>query len=303
MDHDLERTLALPLWMRDPQWRWKLALLLRADTSASIIPFRSDSSLYEAAGFFRSLCRQPLEHAYRKRHYPEMILAYAIWNGVSMMAPTRGGGGRGNWRGIIEAMILSGVEPADFSPALGVDLPADSVTLYRDVFFDVTSYLNSEPAIHVNVLGTSEQELHDRIGTHGNMEHNCLLKLFAYSWGPDALLSYFFSKSRGQNMAHTRWLRMLAGEILTRQTVRDALNSRSLYKKECLEIFKVALKNWEMPPESLSTVEDDIRRRFLHETVQLLSDTLSRADKFRAMDGMRRDEALKAATAVGFLHV
>jgi hypothetical protein len=293
MEHALERTLSLPLWMRDPQWRWKLALVLRADPSKSIVSFRQDTSLHEAAAFFKSLCQAPDNHVYRRRRFPDMCVAYAMWAGASMTS-LKGIQGTGRWRGIIESLILTGLPAGDFSAALGVPVSPRVVRLYHDVFFDVGSYLESSPAVHVNVLSAAEQKL-DPQGSMGPMEQNCLLRLFAYTWGAEALVSYFFSRNRGQNMAHSRWLRQLAGDILTRDVVCEAIGQRGAYRKECIDTWKLAQAHWQMPAETLGSVEDEIRKRFLHETVQLLGDRLSRADEMRAMRDISRTEAVDAA--------
>lgn len=287
--------------MRDPQWRWKLALALRADPSQSILSFRSDPALREAAEFYRSLCLRPDDHRYRREVHPAMTVAYAIWAGASLTSRS-GLAGHGRWRGIIEALLLAGMPFGDFSAALGVDLPARVVRAYHDVFFDVNSYLDSEPAVHVNVLSAAEQELRPGEAIR-SLERNCLLRLFAYTWGPEALLSFFFSRSRGQNLAHSRWLRMLAGDILTRDVVCEAIGQRGAYTDECVATWKLAQAHWQLPEDSMSSVEDELRSRFLHESVQLLGDTLSRADQLKAMRDMSREEALQEAARSGFIHI
>lgn len=301
MESALERTLSLPLWMRDPQWRWKLALNLRADPSQSIVALRRDRALHEAASFYQSLCRDPQGWAYRRRRFPDMVQAYGIWAGAGLTSRD-GVRAQGRWRGIIEAMLLTGMPFDQFSAALGVSLPAGVVRAYHDTFFDVSSYLSSEPAIYVNVLGAAEQELKPG-GEIGQLERNCLLRLFAYTWGAEELLSYFFSRARGQNMAHSRWMRILAGELLTRDVVYRAIGQRGAYTKECIDTWKLAQANWQLPQETLGSVEDEIRKRFLHETVALLSDTLSRADEIKAHRDVTRAEAMEAASLSGFIKV
>ena len=301
MENALERTLALPVWMRDPQWRWKLALMPRANPMLSIVPLRRDDSLYLAARFFKSLCRRPGDHAYRRRTYPEMIVAYAIWAGASLTA-IAGLGGAGRWRGLVESLLLTDLPYSSFSEAIGVDMPAGVVRLYHDVFFDVRSYIDSEPAVYANVLSAAEQQL-SPAGISGTLERNCLLRLFSYTWGAEALLSYFFSRARGQNMAHSRWMRLLAGEVLTQQVVHDAISRRAFCLKECQDTFKMAQTYWQMPPQSIGSVEEEVRKRFLHDTVMLLSDTLSQADRMKAMRGISREQALEEAQSDGFIQL
>lgn len=301
MESVLEKLLALPIWMRDPQWRWKVALILRADPTKKLNSLRYDESLYIAASFYQHLCKYPDNPAYRRRVYPDMVMAYAIWSGDVSLA-YNDVNGSGKWRGILEALLLTDVPFQDFSAVLGVDIPANVVKLYHDVFFDVRSYIDSEPAIYVNVLSAADQELSPD-GQIGQLERNCFLRLFAYTWGAEALISYFFSRARGQNMAHTRWVRMLAGDILTRNAVCTAINHRALYKKECRETFQLAQMYWQLPVESVGTVEDEIKKRFLHATVQFLSDRLSRADRIKATRELSREEALEEARKDGFIRI
>lgn len=294
--HDLDRERALPAFLRDPQWRWKLALTLRANPTRNINEFRSDPQLHEAASFYRSMCVGPHNHNYRKARHPEMTIAYALWSGAQL-SPVAGVYGRGGWRGIIEALLLTDVDPADFSTLLRVDIPADTIRLYTSNYFDVKPYLDSEPAVHINVLSAAEQNLSKH---PAQPEMNCMLRLFAYTWGADALLSHFYSRSAGQSLTHQRWMRVLAGEVLTRQVAMDALSRRNMYKEEYVNLFKVAQKNWEMPGTDVDAVEDEIKKRFLHETVTVLGDRLARADKLRASNELTRAQALEAATRDGF---
>jgi len=222
------------VFMRAPQWRWNIALASKANPSDSLAPLRPDGSLYESASFYRHLCRQRDAYAYRRRTWPDMSLAYGLWAGAS---PRSGLGddtsGAGGWRGLIDALLLAGLPFESFSNALRIDMPSDAVHLYHDNFFDVRSYLDSEPAVFVNVLGAGEQTL--PMGK--NVETNCMLRLFAYTWGPDAVLEYFFSRNKGVNRMHARWLKSLANEIITRQAIAVAMDKRNFYKEECREIY------------------------------------------------------------------
>jgi hypothetical protein len=283
----LEKELVLEPWQRAPQWRWNIALASRASLDP-VTPLKTDSSLYEAAGFYRHVCQQRNGFVYRKRVYPEMSMAFALWAGAHTRTPLDDQAGKSGWRGIIDALLLAGLPPDQFRTALRIDMPRDAIRLYHDMFFDVGSYLDSEPAVFINVLGASEQKLPEV----SKLESNCMLRLFAYTWGPDATLEYFFSRNKGVNKMHQRWLKMLANEIITRQAVSIAMDRRNFYREDCREILDMARKTWEMPEDEVSSVEEEMRKKFLHETVTLLDNQLRKADVLRAEKELTRAQAL-----------
>ena len=291
----LEKTLAVPSFMRAPQWRWNLTLHSRAQPFETPTQFRRDDSLYESAQFYRNQCMNKDGYAYRRRTYPEMLMAHNLYTDVSETSLVTGGS---RWRGLIDSLLLAGLGFDEFSSALGLDLPADAIRLYHDVFFDVRDYIHSEPAVYVNVLSVSDQDL--GIDVNGStvspkkaleLERNCVLRLFGYVWGPHALLEYFFSRARGQNRMHTQWVRASAVELLSQQALTSSMNRRNIYKEECVEIYKLAQKNWSIPAQEVSSVETEIRQRFLHQTVTLISDRLRTADRLRAERGLSREQA------------
>ena len=91
---------------------------------------------------------------------------------------------------------------------------------------------------------------------------------------------------------HSQWIRASAGEMLSQQALQVSMNRRNLFKEECVEVYKLAQKNWSMPVQELGSVEAEIRKNFLHKTVTLLSDRLRAADKIRAERGVAREQAL-----------
>jgi hypothetical protein len=283
----LEKVTSVPVWMRPPHWRWQTALASRANPHTTVAPLRSDNSLYEASTFYRHVCSQREAYSYRKRVFPEMNIAFSWYAGANPRNVIEDEAGTGGWRGVIDALLLAGLPFDDFGSALGVDIVTDSIRLYHDTFFDVSSYLDSEPAVFVNVLGISDQKMPKLSSTDPSM-----LKLFAYTWGPDATLEYFFSKNKGSNKMHSRWLKQLANEIITRQAVTIAMDRRNLYKEECREVLELARKHWAMPEDEVSSVEEEMRRRFLHETVTLLDNQLRKADVVRAEKDVTRAQAL-----------
>ena len=276
------------LYMRAPQWRWNLALASRASPQEPVALFRPDNSLYEATTFYRHLCFQRQAYAYRKRVFSEMNLAFSLWAGANPRTVIDDESGAGGWRAVIDSLLLAGLPFDQFAPALGVDLPRDSIKLYHDVFFDINSYLESAPAIFINVLGASEQKL-PKIQ---NMESQTMLRLFAYTWGPDHMLEYFFSRNKGANKMHARWLKQLANDIITRQAVSIAMDRRNFYKEECREVLELARKHWVMPEEDVSSVEDEMKKKFLHEMLTLLDHQLRTADVLKAEKDMTRAQAL-----------
>lgn len=286
----LEKTTATPVWMRAPQWRWNIALASRSSPLTPLGSLRSDCSLYEGATFYRHLCRQRQDYGYRRRVYPEMTMAYSIWAGANPLGALDDTCGRGGWRRVVEALLLAGLPFDSFRSALGVDLPADVVHLYHDAFFDVHEYLASAPAIWINVLGASDQTLPDMHHADSGM----MMRLFAYTWGPDALLESFYSKRKGVNKMHDRWLKTLVNDIITRQAVGMAMDRRNFFKEDCREVFELARKHWQMPEQEVSSVEDEMRKKFLYETVTLLDDRLKRADVLRAEKELTAKEALEA---------
>ena len=284
----LDKVTSSEVWMRSPQWRWNLALASRADPHESLAPLRVDDSLHEAATFYRNVCTQREAYAYRRRVYPEMSLAFSLWAGATPRSMLDDEAGKGGWRGLIDALLLAGLPYDQFASALGVHVPADAVRLYHDSFFDVSSYIDSSPAVFVNVLGASDQRLPELKG----MESNCTLRLFAFTWGPDHTLDYFFSRNKGSNKMHSRWLKSLANEIITRQAVAIAMDRRNLFREDCREVLELARKHWAMPEEEVASVEEEMRRKFLYETVTLLDNQLRKADVLRAEKEMTRAQAL-----------
>ena len=293
MNDLLEKTLSTPVFMRSPHWRWALALAARANPFQTPSRLRSDGSLYEAAQYYQNLCLNKHAHATRRQTYPEMSMAHMLYTDAGM-ADTKGGPG---WRWLIDALLLAGLEFDNFASALAVDLPADAVKLYHDTFFDVQPYLNSEPAVYTNILSVSDQPLGpSSIASPPEPEKCCLLRLFGYVWGPHDLLEYFYSRSRGQNRMHSQWVRASAGEMLSQQALTVSMSRRDLFREECVDVFKMAQKNWAMPPQELGSVEAEIRKSFLHRTVNLLSDRLRAADKIRAERAITKERALAEVT-------
>ena len=274
-----------------------MSLALRANPFVTEARYRSDDSLYEASRFYRSVCQNRTAYRYRRRAFPEMLLAYNLYTDAApLLAPGRGfeAAAGVRWRNLLDALLLSGLEFDNFSSALGVDLPADAIRLYHDAYFDVREYITSEPAVYTNVLSVSDQPLGEGDeGAPKSLEQTCLVKVFGYVWGPHALLEHFFSRSRGQNRVHQQWVRAMATDLLNRQALAASIDVRNMYREESIELYKLAQKNWQIPQEEISDVESEIRRRFLHSTVTLLSDKLQRADKLRAEKELTRQQALQ----------
>lgn len=287
MPEKLESYLSRPVWMRPTSWRWMSVLELRAGEGRPGFRVPVDASLHESALFYRHLCEQPERFSIRNRRFPEMSLAYQMFGEST---------GDSQWRGLLDSLLLTDMDPADFSGCLNLDIPADTVRLYHDCFFDVRSYLTSDPAIHINVLSAAEQDLSRR--AMKNMERNCMLRLFAYHWGADALLEYYFSRGTGQRRAQQRWFRSLAAELVTAQAAEIAMNRRSLQKEECIEVFKLAQSNWKLPEDTLASAEEEMRQKFLHDTVQILDRNLKQAEELRMHRDISREQALREVTFV-----
>lgn len=138
----------LPDYLRVPFWRWLTVLHGRTDPGTPPTGALSDPLIMRASRFYKRVCEEGPGGMKRcQQYWPDIFEAYMLF-----------GGGRGEsvWRSVVEALLLTELEFDEIPAAL--ELPTMSaavVKTYHDLFFCIRPYMQSEAAIHTNILATS----------------------------------------------------------------------------------------------------------------------------------------------------
>ena len=138
----------LPNYLRVPFWRWLMVLHGRAAPSNPPEGSLSDPLIMKASRFYKRVCEEGPGGMKRcQQYWPAIFEAYTLF-----------GGGRGEsvWRSVMEALLLTELEFDEIPAALDIPgMTTEGIRTYHALFFDVRGYMQSEVAIHTNVLATS----------------------------------------------------------------------------------------------------------------------------------------------------
>lgn len=192
--------------------------------------FDKDRKLLDAARYYAIKYRPDMGGAKAARvRYPDIYRASLIFKGESYF---------GYWKQLLEAMLLTNLSLKDIAAKLGIGEDLKLLRTYRDLFFDVSSYKNSESCIQMNIISVSCK------GDGLEPTEDYLSKLTAYQKGYDTLYRLFVSREAHQMTDEDAdWIQNLMKSKLSMKALDLASTTRTRYLNENLDILKTG-REW-----------------------------------------------------------
>jgi hypothetical protein len=259
----VDSLLLKPEWLRAPSWRWSVIQSYLADPVKSNAPIQSDKFLTEAVQYYKDRKKFVKDPAKVKKAHPESSLAFELYSN------NRPGG----WRWYIEALMMTGTSIEDIQKALKVDCPVDALNIFRNVFFDITPYIESEIAVYANVLSTS------RVAAANPDNHDYTWKMFAYCWGADDFIKRFCFKAKEQSKEHREWFKMMAASNIALNSYHASSDLRLMYNNQAVEVLRLAQTYWSVDPDSTKTADSMVGNSVVSNVQKHIDLTLLDAEK------------------------
>ena len=220
-----------------------------ADPSKSLKNIRKDRSLYEAAQFYRDRKKYINSPKYYAKKYPEITLAFDLF--INNRAHS--------WRWYLEALIISGLDNKEIKKTLNVDISIDVLEMYRKLFFDIGSYIDSDIAIFANILSTCRSKLTDC------NNYDFTWKLYAFSKGPESFIKEFCSKSTEVSKSFKKWFKEQSEKNITVNAFHLTNDLRLTYNQSALDVLRIAKDFWVISSNDWQKGESLAKESFINE--------------------------------------
>lgn len=265
MINNAKELILTPSSMRPPSWRWLVILEYLADLNSHFELIKNDPFLTQGISFYKSRKLNRKSPEFYLKNYLDITRAFQIY------AHNKPNG----WRWVIEALLLTGASPEDISKSLKLptEITPEIIKCYSKLFFDVTDYLVSEPAVTANILGVSPSVPVDFC----NFDY--VWKRFAYTFGVDPFIGYFGSKKRVRIPEYDDWVRDLAKDTMSDLALQVMNDRRLCFNDVGIKILQTAKDFWILPKDAEKTVQDTVMKSFIDQVggcidVSLMSATL-----------------------------
>ena len=258
----LDDYLIKPDWMKPPCWRWTLIVRQLANLTKPVKQITKDSTLIEGSNFFRDKTVAKISEQACQKKYPEMKLAYDLFQKSEP----------GGWRWYIEGLMTAGVDDAELKKLLDIDIPKDTLKLFRNLYYDIDSYRQSELAVMANVLSAARN--------HMNAENDCdfLWKHFAYVWGADPFIQMFGVRRTEVKRDFVKWFKSQVRADVSAFSFRCTSNLRELNNESVREVLKLAKDFWTLPEGEVNVIADQAAQENLAEIFKHIDFTIAKAD-------------------------
>lgn len=245
----LDDYLIKPDWIKPPCWRWTLIARQLANLTSPVKQITKDSVLIEGSRFYQDKTVNKITERACMKKYPEMKLAYDLFQKSEP----------GGWRWYIEGLLMTGVDDSEIRKLLGIDVPKDALKLFRQMYFDISSYRESELAVMANVLSSARN--------HMNVENDCdfLWKHFAYVWGPDPFIQMFGVRRTEVKRDFIKWFKSQVRADISAFSFRCTSNLRELHSEDVREVLSLAKDFWTMPEGEVNVIADQAAQENLAE--------------------------------------
>jgi hypothetical protein len=230
-----------PEHMRMPCWRYAIATRYSADPTLPEFKILSDTTLAQAVRFYRGRSDLKNRPEFYAMSFP------AMWEAHLLNTANKEFGGY-KWQ--LEAMILTGADNATIANALKLTAGADTVEVYKKVFFDVDSYLDNRNCLLAQILSTSI------LTGSSYADYDYTWKAIALEWGFEGFQRFIEFKCGGRLPSDMKsWLDEVSKDRLSYATYHNTSHIRSLHKEEAMNILSTAQSHWNIRDDKTDEVK------------------------------------------------
>lgn len=256
--HDL---VEAPPGLKNPAWRFVVAMDFCADLNKCITPLQHDQILLEAARHYRESKLCLLD---KKRKFNPIYEVKWAFKTYSLSGPT-------GLRWTTEALILGNM-PDDEIAKVTASTPG-VIAAYRKIFFDVDFFLASKDMIYNCVLPLS----HGAINIYNAWDYSW--KAFATEFGAENFLKYRRHGMKELPRDAVDWIKhqqALKSLTMANHIMND---TRIAYTEEAQAVLDTAQKYWKLLKEDLEDIpKSDAADSFFNRVIPMVQMTLQSAD-------------------------
>ena len=260
--------LLLPTYMRQPNWRWNVALAYTAVPEYSDMHVMSDPYLYAGIRFFREF-RSTRNTMLLAKAYPDIFEAFLIYNN---------GNKPFGFRWFLEAYLMTDKTPQEISAEFNNRLQPQVIQSYAKLFFDVQDLLKDRIAVMATVLGSAMTM------ERGAQDYDYTWKSLAYEHGLDGMRDFIRFRSGNRLTPYLRaWFREIISDRYLFKAYALSADLRSDFFDQGLAIYNAVQQNWKIQDEQAKTARkggDEAPKQFLA-GIQMI---LENPDLERAID-------------------
>ena len=250
-----------PPGLKNPSWRFVVALDFTADLSKTLKPLLHDTYLTEACKHYRETKLQALDPAHKYTPDPDTKWAFKVYSST----------GSTGLRWTVEALIIGGMSDSDIAEVTG--LTASIVKTYKSIFFDVTPYMTSRDKIYTCVLPMS----HGRLNIYNSWDYTW--KVFATEFGATEFLKYRRNALKELPPDALEWLKhqqAFKSMAMANHAMEDA---RIAYTEEAQAILCTAMGYWKLLKDDMEDIpKSDVADGFFNKVIPQVQLILSNAE-------------------------
>jgi hypothetical protein len=166
-------TLLKPYSMREPAWRFNLALAFAVAPQLNESLGFEDRYLNHAIQFYRRWSDK-VSNKMASREYPSIFEATQIHLNSR---PT------GGYRWLLEAALMTSATDEEIADLFSFRYGADTIRAFRRIYFDIDPYRDKKACVVANVLSTSLSNM------RGSEDYDYTWKMMCYDNGWEGLLA------------------------------------------------------------------------------------------------------------------
>lgn len=237
MSNILKTEAARPNYLRAPNWRWNIALrcLIEGVLPEEVIRrslAAKDKWLLEACRFYED--RQELvEYTGRLQiRFPVMHEAFMLFHDSR---PT------GGYKWLIEAMLMTDASDQDIANTFHPLYGADTIEMFRKVYFDIENYKSDPAAVFCTILATALQT------THSVTDCDFTWKAFAFARGFEAIQDLInFRGGADLSSDYVRFMREISMKRRYYNEYHQTASLRASFSHDAMALFDQADRLWNM---------------------------------------------------------
>lgn len=250
-----------PPGLKNPSWRFVVALDFTADLSKTLKPLLHDTYLTEACKHYRETKLQAVDPSHKYTPDPDTKWAFKVYSST----------GSTGLRWTVEALIIGGMSDSDIAEVTG--LTPSIVKAYRNIFFDVTPYMTSRDKIYTCVLPMS----HGRLNIYNSWDYTW--KVFATEFGATEFLKYRRNALKELPPDALEWLKhqqAFKSMSMANHAMEDA---RIAYTEEAQAILCTAMGYWKLLKDDMEDIpKSDVADVFFNRVIPQVQLILSNAE-------------------------
>lgn len=267
-----------PPGMRNPSWRFVVALDFTADLSKSLKPLSHDTYLSEACKHYRETKLQSIDPSHKYDPVYDIKWAFKVYTAT----------GSTGLRWTIEALILGGMDDEAIANVTG--LTNGIVKAFRNIFFDVAPYIGNRDKIYNCVLPMS----HGKLNIYNSWDYTW--KVFATEFGAGEFMKFRRNAVKELPPDALEWLKHQQAFKAMSMGSHAMEDARIAYTEEAQAIICTAMGYWKLLKEDMEDIpKSDVADQFFNKVIPQVQLVLAGAQKKSARREVTIPELIKNA--------